>query len=323
MSEELSGLIGRRVALRHRLADPGDGPSLTDAVGELADGGPAEVVVHTRRGAIRVRRDAVVAVREIPPPPPRRAPLAAVERLEELCADAWPPLAERRLGRWRLRAAGGFTGRANSTLALGDPGLPLPRALAAVEEFALEHAIPPLLAVPHGSANQRAATALGWRRHDAHPAGADVAVLVANLADLAGLAGEAARTDVEVADRPDADWWRLAEPGPLGAAARHVLTGAGRVPVGFAVARRAGRAVGAARLAVVDGHLHVARLAVNPDERRRGVAVDLMRAASGWAGERDARWCVLQVAEHNTAALALYRRLRFHPHHRYQYLRPG
>jgi ribosomal protein S18 acetylase RimI-like enzyme len=74
---------------------------------------------------------------------------------------------------------------------------------------------------------------------------------------------------------------------------------------------------------VVDGHLHVARLVVRPDERRRGVAVDLMRTAAGWAGDRGARWCVLQVAEHNGAALALYRRLRFRRHHRYQYLRPG
>jgi ribosomal protein S18 acetylase RimI-like enzyme len=36
-----------------------------------------------------------------------------------------------------------------------------------------------------------------------------------------------------------------------------------------------------------------------------------------------ANWCVLQVAEHNTAALALYRRLGFRLHHRYQYLRPN
>jgi ribosomal protein S18 acetylase RimI-like enzyme len=48
-----------------------------------------------------------------------------------------------------------------------------------------------------------------------------------------------------------------------------------------------------------------------------------MRTAAGWAGDRGARWCVLQVAEHNGAALALYRRLRFRRHHRYQYLRPG
>ena len=113
-------LLGRRVALRHRLVD---GP-LTDAVGELADAGGGAVVVHTRRGPVRVRRDAVVAVRAIPPPVPRRASWAAVARLENLCADAWPARVDRPLGAWRLRAAGGFTGRANADFfdKLGSPG---------------------------------------------------------------------------------------------------------------------------------------------------------------------------------------------------------
>ncbi|WP_264081631.1 hypothetical protein [Gandjariella thermophila] len=32
-----------------------------------------------------------------------------VTRLEHLCADAWPALADEPLGQWRMRAAGGFT----------------------------------------------------------------------------------------------------------------------------------------------------------------------------------------------------------------------
>ena len=35
--------------------------------------------------------------------------------------DGWPPLERGELGGWMLRAAGGFTGRANSVLPLGDP----------------------------------------------------------------------------------------------------------------------------------------------------------------------------------------------------------
>ena len=132
-----------------------------------------------------------------------------------------------------------------------------------------------------------------------------------------------AGVELEVAGRPGEDWWRLVEPAPIGASARHVLTGAGRVPVGFAGARRGGEVVGVARLAVVDEHLHVARLLVRPEHRRRGVASALMRGATEWARERDARWCVLQVAERNVAAAGLYRRLGSRPHHRYRYLRPG
>src|ERR671924_243065 len=111
-ADELNALVGRRVALRHRLPTPDGRPLYTDAVGELADAGEAAVLVHTRRGVVRVERDAVVAVREIPPPRTRRPSWAAVARLEHICADAWPAVVERPLGQWRLRAAGGVTRRA-------------------------------------------------------------------------------------------------------------------------------------------------------------------------------------------------------------------
>ena len=55
----------------------------------------------------------------------RRSPLD-VAGLELLAARGWRGTEEARLGDWLLRAGGGFTGRANSALALGDPGRPLP-----------------------------------------------------------------------------------------------------------------------------------------------------------------------------------------------------
>src|SRR4051794_16983633 len=174
-------LLGRRVALRHRLA----GGPLTDAVGELADAGGGAVLVHTRRGPVRVERDAVVAVRAIPPAVPRRAWWAAVARLENLCADAWPARVDRRLGAWRLRAAGGFTGRANSALALGDPGMPVPAALDAVRAFATGHGVGPRVQAPVGSPWERAVAAEGWVLDVAHEAGAEVAVVIVDVDRLA------------------------------------------------------------------------------------------------------------------------------------------
>jgi GNAT superfamily N-acetyltransferase len=44
-----------------------------------------------------------------------------------------------------------------------------------------------------------------------------------------------------------------------------------------------------------------------------------MAALGGWARERGARRCLLQVVESNTPALALYGRLGFTEHHRYHY----
>jgi ribosomal protein S18 acetylase RimI-like enzyme len=350
-ADRLDALVGRRVALRHRLPEVDGRRMLTDAVGELVEDGPGAVLVHTRRGAVRVARDAVVAVREIPPPMPRRPSWAAVARLERICSDAWPAVLMRPLGQWRLRAAGGFTGRANSALAVGDPGLAMPAALDRVCSFAVEHGLAPRVQVAMGSPWQRAILAHGWTRDDAHPAGAEVAVLVAELpigtgqggGEETGLAGELAAPDaveltgwleppapvagveLTIDEEPAADWWRLTADEPVSDAQRHVLTAPSLPYVGFAVARDdSGTPVGAARLAVVDGHLHVARLTVAEPLRRRGLGSALMRAAAQWGMTRaGAQWCVLQVAEHNEPALALYRWLGFRVHHRYQYLRPA
>jgi ribosomal protein S18 acetylase RimI-like enzyme len=313
---------------------------LTDAVGELADDGPEAVLVHTRRGVVRVARSAVTAVREIPPPVPRRPSWAAVARLERVCSDAWPPLVTRPLGQWRLRAAGGFTGRANSALVVGDPGMAVADALDRVRAFAAEHGLPPRVQVADGSPWQRAVAAHGWVLDAGHRAGADVSVLVAELPELAdpsdGIgpldSGGSGAPRITVDDRPADGWWELSADHPVTHAQRHVLTAPGLAHVGFGVAREAGAAradpdggavVGVVRLAVVDDHLHLARLAVAPPYRRRGLGAALTRAAAWWGVTRGARWCVLQVADHNDVAVALYQRLGFRPHHRYQYLRPG
>lgn len=63
--------VGRRVSLRRRVGTRDGRPLYTDAVGELSVDG-AELVVHTRRGPVRVDPDTVVAVRVVPPPPRRR-----------------------------------------------------------------------------------------------------------------------------------------------------------------------------------------------------------------------------------------------------------
>ena len=45
-----------------------------------------------------------------------------IQDLERAAALHWQAPETERLGEWRLRAADGFTGRANSALPLGDPG---------------------------------------------------------------------------------------------------------------------------------------------------------------------------------------------------------
>jgi len=332
----VTGLIGRRVVVRHRVGD-----KQTDAVGELSADG-ADLVVQTRRGPVRVARSAVTAVRAIPPAPARRASLTAIARLEELCADAWPAFVDERLGAWRLRATGGFTARANSALAIGDPGLPTAAALAAVRTFAERHGITPRVQAPVGSPWDTAVAAQGWVLDVGHAAGSVVSVQVADLDELAvgpaadtaasgatggpvadgtaaavgePITGEAAA--VEVGEPTDA-WWRLVLGGPPTTAQRHVLGGAGALTL-----TDARGVVGAGRVVVVADHLHVSVLTVDPALRRRGHGTALLAAAARWGRDHGARWGVLQVAVHNTAALALYARAGWTEHHRYRYLVPS
>src|SRR6185437_16169690 len=99
----------------------------TDVVGVLVDAGPEVLVVRRRDGShVEIGRATVTAMKAVPAAP--RDVLA----LEEVAALGWPAPETRRLGRWLLRAAEGWTGRGNSVLPLGDPGLPLDDALAEV-----------------------------------------------------------------------------------------------------------------------------------------------------------------------------------------------
>ncbi len=142
-------------------------------------------------------------------------------------------------------------------------------------------------------------------------------------------------------DRPDAAWWALSlgrDPTPD---ERWVLDPAGHVDAGDAAPATAGPATtraaatsevrttfgcvpdtGVVRGAVVGDHVHLSRLAVRPQGRRTGVGTRLTAVAAAWAREQGARWAVLQVALHNTAARAFYDALGATEHHRYRYLVP-
>ncbi len=124
------GSVGQRVVLRRRLS----GGRFADVLGDLVawdrDGdGLARVV--TRHGEVAVPLRDVVAGKPVPAArrsgEAHRTGRSAGRTLEDVAADGWRPLELEWLGGrgqgWRLRAAEGFTGRANSVLPLGDPGL--------------------------------------------------------------------------------------------------------------------------------------------------------------------------------------------------------
>ncbi len=64
--------------------------------------------------SVRVPESALVAGEVVPSAPARRrGPAASYEELARVAARAWRPVESERLGEWELRAAAGFTRRAN------------------------------------------------------------------------------------------------------------------------------------------------------------------------------------------------------------------
>ncbi|WP_235926084.1 GNAT family N-acetyltransferase [Actinokineospora pegani] len=239
--------------------------------------------------------------------------MSTANALERVCARAWPPVVARPLGEWLLRAADGYTGRANSALAVGDPGTGLAEALAEVVAFSHEQGIPPAVQAVLGGPVDSALPARGWKVNLDHPKGAEVSVLTSPLPG-------AADTAAEVAQTPPPGWFELITGGEPTPAQRAVLTGG---TVGFASISRGGELIGAARGSVVDGHLHIGVLQVRADHRGKGHAKDLLGALDAWAAGRGAITRVLQVAVHNARALALYGSLGYTESHRYRYWVPA
>jgi GNAT superfamily N-acetyltransferase len=277
-------------------------PVYSDALGDLITLDEGGMTVLTRNGPLRIPREDVVAGKRIPPP---RMGTAALERI---ASDAWPAAERGRLGDWQLRATGGWTGRANSALAVGDPGLPLPDAVDAVVDWYAARGLPPRINVPLplAAAVGGVLDARGWL------AAEPTLVQTAPLADLAGDAG-----DVRLTPSPSPAWIALVGgwKGALPPEAHGLLTGPSQVR--FAEGYRDGVLAGTARGAVVAGVLHLGLVVVTPAARRQGLAGRLSRTLAGWARANGAHTAMLQVEESNAPAIALYGTLGFRTHHAY------
>lgn len=116
----------------------------TDTVGVLTSWDDGVLVITRKSGeSVRVDASSLVAGKVVPAAPARRrGPAARYEELAQVASRAWRPLESARLGEWELRAAAGFTRRANSVLPLGAPGVPLDEALDVVRHWYGERGLP-------------------------------------------------------------------------------------------------------------------------------------------------------------------------------------
>ena len=295
-------VLGQRIVVRRRVpgeTGPTGGPAMTDVLGvcEVWDNGVC--AVRTADGAlVEVPISLIISGKPIPPRPSVR--LRTTPREAHLrTLDLWPGLEQVDLGDWVLRAAGPLPDRdhphgrlvrrANSALAMGDPGVPPAEAATRVVDFYAERAQPAYAQVVADDQTDAALRTLGWTAD-----GPDTLFQFASMSRLARVLGTPG--DVATVEEDPAQ------------------TGAATVRVGDDAS---------ARLLLSDDWLGLDAVWVAPDRRRQGLARALLAEAVDWAASLGAMTTYLQVAEDNTAALTLYESLGFATHHTYRYLSPG
>ncbi len=312
---------------------------------------------------VRIAEDTLVAGKVIPSvpgahpgsaPTRRRGPAADAAEIDRIAARSWPPAERARLAPagadpaaglasgagWELRAAGGFTRRANSVVLLSDPGLPLDEALRRVWGWYAERGLPAYFHVSEGASAEQEALATelarrGWTNEgtaevwtaalaplaDRDPApfpAKDAPTLSAHNAGATSGSGPAeprGKLSRTLSDAWLARYQRFGTPAPQSLT---VLSGGPSVWFATFWASQEAAAIGRC---VVDGRwAGFAAVEVAPEHRRRGLATAVMAALSRAALAEGASAAYLQVEADNARAHALYTALGFRPHHPYHYI---
>ncbi len=305
-------VVGQRVVVRRIVrgeTGPSGGPALTDLLGTCVSWGDGFCVVepdgkYADGDPVRIALADIVSGKPVPPRPSVRQRVPAREA-ELRVVRMFPGTQTEPLGEWLLRTdpapVGRLYKRVNSCLALGAPGLPLAEAAATVEQWYAARDRDPLAQVEAGSDVEAGLLALGWRPLPHGEAELRLGSISRTLrglrvpggADVAGGAGDEAVVAPE--------------------------SGEERVLV---VVPGSGEPLAEGR-AVLDGDwLGLHDLRVRIDQRRRGLAREVMGTLLDWGAERGALTAWLHVETDNIAARALYDGLGLGVHHVVRYLEP-
>lgn len=239
--------------------------------------------------------------------------------LERVAALGWRASDEERLGDWLLRAAHGFSGRANSALTIGDPGTSLAAAIGEVVRWYGTRGLPAMIAVPFPSDGpdrgdvDRCLAEGGWRIR-----ARDAIVMTAAPAAVPHRSPPAG-VRIDLAPEPDGAWLACYHPHgqDLPPAALGLLTSAPWQA--FASARAGGQTVAVGRVAAAGGWAGLTAVEVDLAYRRQGLASAITTALAEAAASHGAAGLYLQVVTGNSAAELLYQRAGFTEHHRYHY----
>ncbi|MER5384342.1 GNAT family N-acetyltransferase [Streptomyces sp. NPDC002688] len=310
--------VGKRVSVRRMIDDGDTGGKFTDTVGVLTSWDKGVLLITRRTGeSVRIAESSLVAGKVVPSAPARRrGPAASYEELARVAARAWRPVESERLGAWELRAAGGFTRRANSVLPLGDPGVLLDQALTRVRDWYAARGLPAYIQTATGAEGTQELLcaeleARDWARE------VTAELWTGALAPI----GDREAPGVLLSRTADEAWLGRYQRKGLSDVALKVL-GSGP-SVWFATVPGAqGAAPAAIGRCVVDGRwAGFAAVEVDPAHRRKGLATAVMAALARRALDEGSSAAWLQVEADNTGARELYAGMGFGAHHAYHHYR--
>jgi GNAT superfamily N-acetyltransferase len=232
--------------------------------------------------------------------------------IEALSLRSWPALEIEYLDDWILRAAGGYSKRANSVSIITPSGQNLAANIDHVETFYRGHGLAPMFRITplFDPALDEALAARGYGRID------ETCVLVADLSEMAQTSPRVTR---ETTLTPD---WRQGYAAISGLSENDtkILSAIlAQVEIPSAYARIDTHAFGRATLNA--GLLGLYSIATDPSVRRQGLARRLCESLLHWGASQGATHAYLAVEADNVAALALYHQLGFGPAYHYHYRR--
>ena len=265
---------------------------MTDVLGTLLSWGSSTCVVAPESGApVTIALADLVTGKPVPPRGSVRQRVS-VRDAELRALPLWTSPTTQPLGEWVLRVVEGERGRrstrANSCLAVGDPGVPLAAAAAQVREFYASHGRVAVVQVEAGSPVESGLVADGWTALDS----AESPYLVGSLVMALRAAGTADGVEVSV------DGTRF-----------------------LATLTLDGAEAGRGRAELNGDWLGVHGLEVAEPYRRRGLGRRLMAGLLEAAAEAGAATVWLEVDRENTPAWMLYAGLGLREHHLCRYLR--
>ena len=207
---------------------------------------------------------------------------------------------------WILRAAGGYSQRANSVLAAGPLERDLQDAIAAAEDWYAKRDLQPCFQVFEGVHPVELLEALVSRGYQ-EVEGYDLPAQVFVAANPEAVADP----DVQLAPHPPEDWaseWlqMCGDPVSYSRLVNDILVASPAASKAFATLMVDEEPAAVAYGAITDGMLGVFCVDTDPAFRRRGLARRVIGSLHSWGKEHRADGAYLQMWRDNSAARPLY-----------------